>query len=220
MKTQGIASRIANGVYLEGGRRRATLYHWLEYHAENEDFRFFPVGAPDQFFPIWYGDSPLVSHSGIDNLDIQIGLKPSIFTAQESAFKEGVQRNRVLEYLSFQDLPLTTQLVFNVLVTIPVGIVLLVFLRQFVGVKTLGTFMPVLIGISFRETALIYGLLLFSMLVGVGLVLRFYLERLQLLLVPRLAVVLIFIVISIFTITLLLADSSQSIGLSISLFPW
>ena len=63
------------------------------------------------------------------------------------------------------------------------------FLRQFVGVKTLGTFMPVLIGIAFRETALINGVLLFTLLVALGLALRFYLERLQLLLVPRLAVV-------------------------------
>ena len=79
--------------------------------------------------------------------------------------------------------------------------------------------MPVLIGIAFRETALVNGLLLFSALIALGLALRFYLERLQLLLVPRLAVVVIFIVMVMAGITIALTNSNQAIGLSISLFP-
>ncbi|MHA7871329.1 MAG: 7TM domain-containing protein, partial [Hyphococcus sp.] len=102
---------------------------------------------------------------------------------------------------------------------IPVGITILVFLRQFIGFKTLGTFMPVLIGIAFRETALVNGLALFTLLVALGLALRFYLERLQLLLVPRLAVVVIFIVMLMAGITIALTGANQAIGLSISLFP-
>ena len=121
--------------------------------------------------------------------------------------------------IGFSGLPLTTQLVYQVLVTIPVGIALLVFLRQFVGFTTLGTFMPVLIGIAFRETALLNGIILFSLLVALGLALRFYLEKLHLLLVPRLAVVLIFIVMAMAGITILMTGANQAIGLSISLFP-
>jgi hypothetical protein len=121
--------------------------------------------------------------------------------------------------MGFSGLPLTTQLVYQVLITIPVGIAILVFLRQFIGFKTLGTFMPVLIGIAFRETALINGILLFSLLIALGLTLRFYLERLHLLLVPRLAVVLIFIVMAMAGITILMTGANQAIGLSISLFP-
>jgi hypothetical protein len=77
----------------------------------------------------------------------------------------------------------------------------------------------VLIGIAFRETALFNGLLLFTLLIALGLALRFYLERLHLLLVPRLAVVIIFIVMAMAGVTILMTGANQTIGLSISLFP-
>lgn len=216
----GIPARIANGVYLTEGRRRVDIRHWLEYHLDGEDFRYFPEGDPARFFTIWYGQNDLISAQGIDDLEFQIALQE-----RRDAVVNVIQRGgegglaRLDEVFTFNSLPLTTQLVYKVLVTIPVGIAILVFLRQFIGVKTLGTFMPVLIGIAFRETALINGLLLFTTLIALGLALRFYLERLQLLLVPRLAVVVIFIVMLMAGITIALTGSNQAIGLSISLFP-
>ena len=219
LQSQGIPARIANGVFLADGRRRVEIKQWLEYHIGGEDFRYFPGGAPSRFFAIWYGATDLVTASGIDNLDVQVSLSARMGAAEDIAQRAHGPLGEMGRAVGFNNLPLTTQLVYKVLVTIPVGIALLVFLRQFIGVKTLGTFMPVLIGIAFRETALVNGILLFSLLVALGLALRFYLERLQLLLVPRLAVVLIFIVIAMATITVLLTGANQSIGLSISLFP-
>lgn len=73
-----------------------------------------------------------------------------------------------MQWFSFNRLPITTQLVYQVLVTIPVGILMLVFLRQFIGLQTLGTFMPVLIGIAFRETALVNGVILFTALIALA----------------------------------------------------
>ena len=220
LQSQGIPARIANGVYLIDARRRVEIRHWLEYHIDGEDFRYFPDGAPNRFFTVWYGEGDLVTANGVDNLDVQVALSARMGAAEDIAQQSANGGIGAMgRAIGFNALPLTTQLVYKVLVTIPVGIALLVFLRQFVGVNTLGTFMPVLIGIAFRETALVNGILLFSLLVALGLALRFYLERLQLLLVPRLAVVLIFIVMAMAAITILLTGANQSIGLSISLFP-
>ena len=220
LRMAGVPARIANGVFLTESRRRVELRHWLEYHMDGEDFRYFPDGAPTRFFTIWYGARDLVTASGVDNVDVQLALREQRNSAIDLVRQNGTQRWGGLEHVfTFDALPLTTQLVYKVLITIPVGITILVFLRQFVGVKTLGTFMPVLIGIAFRETALLNGLLLFSILIALGLALRFYLERLQLLLVPRLAVVVIFIVMLMAGITIALTSSNQAIGLSISLFP-
>ncbi len=220
LRSKGVPARIANGVYLSDSRRRVDLRHWLEYHMDGEDFRYFPDGEPARFFTIWYGAQDLVSASGVDDLDIQIALRQRSNSAVDLVRQRGGDALGGLERVfSFSNLPLTTRLVYEVLITIPVGITILVFLRQFVGVKTLGTFMPVLIGIAFRETALLNGLLLFSTLIALGLALRFYLERLQLLLVPRLAVVVIFIVMLMAGITIALTNSNQAVGLSISLFP-
>lgn len=215
LRAAGVPARIANGVYLTEARRRVELRHWLEYHVDGEDLRYFPDGEPARFFTIWYGVRDLVAASGVEELDVQIALQ-----SERSAAIDVMRREDGFgRMFGFADLPLTTQLVYKVLVTIPVGITILVFLRQFIGFKTLGTFMPVLIGIAFRETALLNGLLLFSLLIALGLALRFYLERLHLLLVPRLAVVLIFIVIVMAGVTTLMTETNQSIGLSISLFP-
>jgi len=219
LQSAGVPARIANGVYLTEARRRVETKHWLEYHLDGEDFRYFPDGAPARFFTIWYGASDLVAASGIDELDLQIALQAQRNAAIDIVRQSGGQPARLDRVFGFSELPLTTQLVYKVLVTIPVGITILVFLRQFIGFKTLGTFMPVLIGIAFRETALINGLLLFTTLIALGLALRFYLERLQLLLVPRLAVVVIFIVMLMAGITITLTGANQAIGLSISLFP-
>jgi 7 transmembrane helices usually fused to an inactive transglutaminase/Inactive transglutaminase fused to 7 transmembrane helices len=219
LQSAGIPARIANGVYLTETRRRVEGKHWLEYHIAGEDFRFFPDGPPNKFFTIWYGTDDLVTVNGIDELDVQIGLQAHRDDVIDIVRMGQSRASAFGSFFSFDELPLTTQLVYKVLLTIPVGITILVFLRQFIGFKTLGTFMPVLIGIAFRETALINGLLLFTLLVALGLALRFYLERLQLLLVPRLAVVVIFIVMVMAGITVTLTGANQAIGLSISLFP-
>ena len=219
LQSQGIPARIANGVVLEGPRRRAETLSWLEYHVDDRDRRYFPSGTPSSFFPIWYGLDQLVQADGATELSTQISLQPSRLAGTSVVNTRAARNDWVLNLFSFDNLPLTTQLVYQVLLTIPVGIMILVFLRQFVGIQTLGTFMPVLIGIAFRETALLSGVLLFSLLIALGLALRFYLERLKLLLVPRLAVVLVFIVLCMAFITTLTADSGVRLGLSISLFP-
>lgn len=219
LQSQGIPARIVNGVYLGDARRREEIRHWLEYHVDGDDFRYFPENAPNRFFTIWYGADDFIQATGVDNIDVQVSLRAGQSAAEDIARNAEGRIGAMGRAIGFDNLPLTTQLVYKVLLTIPIGITILVFLRQFIGFKTLGTFMPVLIGIAFRETALINGVLLFSLLVALGLTLRFYLERLQLLLVPRLAVVVIFVVILMAAITILMAGANQAIGLSISLFP-
>ena len=89
------------------------------------------------------------------------------------------------------------------MMVIPVGILILVVLRNIVGVKTFGTFMPVLIALAFRQTGLVWGIAFFSLVVAIGLAARFYLEQLKLLLVPRLACIVIVVILAIAMLTVL-----------------
>jgi hypothetical protein len=120
---------------------------------------------------------------------------------------------------SFYNLPLDAQLVFGVLLMIPVGGLVLAFLRQVIGLKTFGTFMPVLVALAFRETGLFSGILLFTLVVMLGLFIRNYFDRLKLLLVPRLASVLTVVVIVLSLLAMLTNQLGIVVGLSISLFP-
>ena len=84
---------------------------------------------------------------------------------------------------------------------------------------TLGTFMPILVAIAFRETELIWGIVLFIVITAAGLSLRFYLERLQLLLVPRLCSVLVLVVLLMLAISLISGRLGLERGFSVALFP-
>jgi uncharacterized membrane protein len=95
----------------------------------------------------------------------------------------------------------------------------MVFMRNFVGIDAFGTFMPVLIALAFRETKLFWGVILFSTLVALGLTIRFMLDRLRLLLVPRLSAVLIVVVILMLFISLMSHRMGMDMGLSVALFP-
>jgi len=102
---------------------------------------------------------------------------------------------------------------------IPLGALIVALLRNVVGLKTFGTFMPVLIALSFRQLQLGWGLILFSSIVSLGLVARFYFEKLKLLLVPRLTATLTLVIIFIIAITLIADHLNYNVALSLALFP-
>jgi hypothetical protein len=102
---------------------------------------------------------------------------------------------------------------------IPIGALVMVVLKNMIGIDAFGTFMPVLIALAFRETKLLWGVILFTMLVALGLSIRFLLERLRLLLVPRLSAVLIVVVGLMLLISLVSHRLGMETGLSVALFP-
>jgi hypothetical protein len=102
---------------------------------------------------------------------------------------------------------------------IPIGAFIMVIMRNMVGVDAFGTFMPVLIALAFRETKLFWGVILFTLLVTLGLTIRFLLDRLRLLLVPRLGAVLIIVVMLMLIISMTSHRLGLETGLSVALFP-
>jgi 7 transmembrane helices usually fused to an inactive transglutaminase len=102
---------------------------------------------------------------------------------------------------------------------VPVGALVLVLLRNIIGIKTFGTFMPVLIALAFRETGLLRGILIFTVLVTMGLTARFYFEQLKLLLVPRLCAVLIVVVASMAVLSVVMEFLGVHPGLAVALLP-
>jgi len=155
------------------------------------------------------------------------GRRPEVMVSVRRSEQAGVlaaamRSNTVSPHLlqfSLLSLPVQTQEVYRVLLLIPLGAFLLVILRNVVGVKTFGTFMPVLIALAFRETQLVGGIVLFTLVVALGLAVRFYLDHLKLLVVPRLAAVLIVVVLLMAGISIISYQLGLERGLSIALFP-
>lgn len=111
---------------------------------------------------------------------------------------------------SLKDLPIEEQSFFKILLLIPFGLVLVSFMRIFIGVRTSGTFMPVLLAFAFLETELLPGIIGFFLVVGIGLILRSYLSHLNLLLIARISAV----IFSVILIMLLFSILSYKLGIS------
>ncbi|MFW8567215.1 UUP1 family membrane protein [Orrella sp. 11846] len=168
----------------------------------------------------WFGDEPLVTVEGGRQAQVEFAVNHSAINAMRLG--QTVQPdNSVAQFLGFSlyGLPLTDQMVYKLIVMIPLGVLLVLLLRNLIGIQTLGTFTPVLIGMAFRETGLGMGILYFTVITFAGLMLRSYLDYLKLQLLPRLSVVLTFVVILMASISLISHKLDLSYGLSVSLFP-
>ena len=218
-----IPARAVHGFELQGRQRNAEPVTWLEIH-DGDTWRFFdPMsgeeGLPDRFLVWWRGNDPLVSVEGGSNVQVTFSVQENQLDAVAIAETQTVQQGASAIGFSLYSLPIQTQAVYSVLLMIPIGALIMVILRNMVGIDAFGTFMPVLIALAFRETKLFWGLVLFTMLVALGLSIRFLLERLRLLLVPRLSAVLIVVVILMLLISLVSHRLGMETGLSVALFP-
>lgn len=218
-----IPSRVIWTLQLSDGMRGGQLEPWLQVHNGRSWITLNPetgaVGLPSDRVIWTVGEQPRLAAEGAT-------VGPWAFAAAKThrdlitVAKERAQDlGSSLLNFSLLDLPLQTQNVYRVLLAVPIGALLIVVLRNVIGVQTFGTFMPVLIAMAFRETQLVLGIVLFSSVVALSLLVRFYLEKLRLLLVPRLAAVVTVVVL----VMALVSMASHQLGidraLSIALFP-
>ncbi|MBI2317169.1 MAG: UUP1 family membrane protein [Betaproteobacteria bacterium] len=223
LRLGGIPARPVHGLTLEPERRGAHFITWLELHNGRNWVPRFPSEArpvvPEKTLRWWQGRTPLAEVVGGEELSHSVAVSRSYEYALATAIKQGQKLEQKLVEFSLFGLPIQTQSVYRSVLVIPIGILLLVILRNVVGLKTFGTFMPVLIAISFRQTELLWGAIFFAVIVAVGLSIRFYMEQLKLLLVPRLAAVVIVVVLTLAALTIFSHKLGFERGLSIGLFP-
>jgi len=218
-----IPARMVRGVELDGRQRHADLVPWLEIY-DGDRWRYFNPATgeenlPRRFFVWWRGNEPLISVEGGSNVQVDFAVQENHLAAVAIAETQAAKQGGQLISFSLYSLPIRTQAVYGVLLMIPIGALVMVVIRNFVGIDAFGTFMPVLIALAFRETKLIWGVVLFTLLVAFGLSIRFLLERLRLLLVPRLSAVLIVVVLLMLLISLMSHKLGMETGLSVALFP-
>lgn len=188
--------------------------NWLYFNPETGE-----QGLPADRLVWWIGDQPLVSLEGGKQAQVSFSLNNSEMNAIRLA--KLTDENTDADFLEYTlyGLPLQTQQTFMIMVMIPIGVLVILILRNLGGLQTLGTFTPVLIALAFRETQLGFGIMLFTIITALGLSLRSYLEHLKLQMLPRLSVVLTFVVVLIAVISLFSHKLGLERGLSVALFP-
>ena len=218
-----IPTRILYVLPLVDGSRHATLQPRLEVFNGNEWQAFNPSSDQpglEANVLLWRtGDDPLVIVEGGSPAEVSFSMVKQSKSMVVLAEKHAAQFHSTLMEFSMFSMPVQTQSVFRVLLLLPLGALIVVVLRNLVGFSTFGIFMPILIALSFRESTFIQGVLLYALLIALGLGMRFYLEKLQLLLVPRIAAVLVIVLITMTMLSLLFHKLDIHQGLSLALFP-
>ncbi|UDQ98706.1 UUP1 family membrane protein [Lentisphaerota bacterium WC36G] len=120
---------------------------------------------------------------------------------------------------SVYNLPISEQNTFKKLSVLPLAILMLVVMRNLVGIQGMGTFTPILISMVFLETKLLPGLIIFITVLTIGLLIRTYFSKLNLLLVPRISAVVIVVITIMQFISTLSYKFAFYEGLKVTFFP-
>ena len=219
----GHKARIVHGVLLRDPAQNVPLVRRLQVY-ENKSWQTYDVrtgGRPqdDEFMPWWHGDAAIAEVTGASRLRTAISMERYQEEAIVGATDSAMHVAPTLVEFSLFSLPVEMQRVYRVLLLVPIGAFLVVILRNLIGITTIGTFMPVLVALAFRESELLWGVVMFTLIVGLGLAARFFLEHFKLLLVPRLAAVLTIVVLLMAVLSIFMHKLGIERGLSVALFP-
>lgn len=216
-----VPARTVHGLTLEDGRRRQSLQPFVQVF-EGNTWRLFDATAgtevPADEVLLWeQAGGPILVVEGGRNSQVTFSM---LETRQSAAGlgEQGTVTEAVFN-LSIHSLPLSEQAIFQSILLLPLGALVVVFFRVVVGLETSGTFMPVLIALAFLEMNLLPGLITFLLVVGGGLLMRQAMAHLNLLLVARVSVVIVCVIGLISLLSVLSFHLGFTSGLKVALFP-
>ncbi|GAA5646745.1 MULTISPECIES: inactive transglutaminase family protein [Vibrio] len=217
----GIQSKVVGVIQLEDGRRRQSIQQMNQVWSGKKWILFNPDNISQEIQPnllVWdESNVSLLDLIGGQNSQVTFSMIAQDVTPQQ-ATSDKIEADGLLNF-SIHSLPLEEQAMFKTIMLIPIGALIVVFLRVIVGLKTSGTFMPVLIAVAFVQTQLLTGIVGFLLIVGTGLIIRSYLSKLNLLLVARISAVIITVIMIISLFTVIAFKIGLTEGLTITFFP-
>lgn len=206
LRATGIPARLSSALRLrEAGS--ADVEPFVEAHVSGRWLALSPRGEflgerPSDIVVLRSGERELVESTSTSALGHQFRARRERLRPEELAAMM-VPETSLLGALSLYRLPLATQESLRLLLLLPLGALLASLWRNLVGITTFGTFLPVLLALSFRGTSLWLGLILIFTVLGVGIVGRMWVDRLRLLVVPRLSILLCLVVLTMTALALL-----------------
>lgn len=215
-----IPAKEVRGLQLEDARRNQSLVPLVKLYVDRKwELHNVESVVLDDSLPIliWIEDRPaLLDVEGGENSRVRFAISKrttsALGEANALAREEGLQ-------LGLYNLPLAEQNLFKSILLLPVGALVVVFLRILIGVRCSGTFMPILIATSFIQTELVNGVIGFLAVVSIGLMIRSYLSHLNLLLVSRISAVVIVVIAIIILFTMVAFRLGLTEALTITFFP-
>ncbi|BFN14811.1 MULTISPECIES: inactive transglutaminase family protein [Marinobacter] len=217
----GIAARTADALKLEDARRRQQLVPFLQIYNGKRWLTFDPrtaeQGVPENLLLWRQGADSLLDVVGGDDSQVSFSMLRQTVPALQLATLESNANG--LSVLGFYQLPIEEQSMFRMLLLLPIGALIVAFMRIVIGIRTSGTFMPVLIAVAFVQTTLVPGLIAFLSVVAIGLLLRGYLSSLNLLLVSRISALIILVIFITAGLSIIGYQMGFNTGMTVTFFP-
>jgi hypothetical protein len=213
LRSAGMPARLVHGLELREGTAPEELL-WVEAWVSE---RWVPMSSvqdffettPDDYIVLGRSNVPVVEATGVTAIGHRYQSLREHLRPDEIANLLAPD-NAALAWLSLYRLPVAWQSVLRVLLLVPLGALVVATFRNLVGIMTYGTFMPVLIALALRGFPLYFGLALVAVVIALGYLARFGVERLRLLMVPRLSLVLCFVVLAVTLFALLGLETGLS----------
>jgi len=223
LEDKKVTLRRIGALRLINGQRNVRLKPMLEVYEKGKwqlfDVEKGKVDKTEELF-IWQrGASSLLDAEGVKNSRVSFSVTENVVSSRRAALLKGDKAEISLIDYSLFILPNESQNAFKRLLLIPIGALVVVLLRILIGLKTSGTFMPILLAMAFMQTDLIPGVTMFILVVSIGLIVRSYLSQLNLLLVARISAVVIVVVGIMAMVAVLSYKLGVKDAVSITFFP-
>ncbi|MGF1511264.1 MAG: UUP1 family membrane protein [Myxococcota bacterium] len=206
LRAAGLPARVVAGLKLEE-RGSPDEMQWVECWVADRWISVSPTGEffaerPQDLLQLRYDGAELLETAGLLGVDRQVSALRERLGPRELA-NMMIPQSPVFGFLSLYSLPLPAQKALRVLLLLPLGALVVSLFRNIIGLRTFGTFMPILVGLAMRETSLWLGLIMVSVVIGVGVVTRRLLDGLRLLVVPRISFLLCLTILCVVGLALL-----------------
>jgi hypothetical protein len=207
LRAAGLPAQVVEGLPLAESITGSTLT-WIEVWTGQEWESLQPERGeiyqqPVPLLPLTTNGLPAVRVINGELSEVRWTLNREIINQWRMQFERIMRSDRFLDRWSLFRLPEEYQRTFRILILVPIGALMICLLRNIVGFPTFGVFLPVLMALAFRNTGLGYGLGIFWGVVLIGYLVRRWIDKLRLLLVPRLSVILTLVIICITVFALL-----------------
>ncbi len=188
----GYPARIKGGIIVENVDKR-TSHAWAEvminetwvpFDALNNHYAYLP----SNYLEIYKGDEFLITHTPGIQFDYTYEISEVNHVSFLKMNADEIREFTPISLWGIVESGVIPKKALHLLLLLPVGGLLIAFLRNVVGVKTFGVFLPVLIAFSLLHTGFISGVLLFvSLILLVGLI-AYPFDKVGLLYTPKLVI--------------------------------
>lgn len=221
-RLNNIPARLVGGVILNGVNKK-TSHQWLEVYAQNQWIPFGPTNGnfaelPANYLELYRGDQNLFRHTVDINFDYEFSssqrlVAPAVYNHQEEALENNIDITGLLLSMGLEPKTIGLFLLF------PICTLLITFLRNLIGIKTFGIFLPMLIAAACVFIGYFRGVTGFAFILLTSFIAYHFLDKLKLLKVPRLAAIITINTI-VFVLGLLFVGASNRLEFGVlSLFP-